>query len=88
MAIRYFSFKKESKVPFFPFLSTRDLKKNNFFHLSTIAGIEPCAVGSTVEVLINPHHAAKPELLEVSLILVMGTGKCPLFSHALKNPPK
>ena len=28
-------------------------------------GIEPCAVGSTVEVLINPHHAAKPELLEV-----------------------
>ena len=29
-------------------------------------GIEPCAVGSTVEVLINPHHAARPELLEVS----------------------
>ena len=28
-------------------------------------GIEPCAVGSTVEVLINPHHAARPELLEV-----------------------
>jgi hypothetical protein len=31
-------------------------------------GIEPCAVGSTVEVLINPHHAAKPELLEVRRI--------------------
>jgi hypothetical protein len=31
-------------------------------------GIEPCAVGSTVEVLINPHHAAKPELLEVKYI--------------------
>ena len=30
-------------------------------------GIEPCAVGSTVEVLINPHHAARPELLEVSV---------------------
>ena len=30
-------------------------------------GIEPCAVGSTVEVLINPHHAARPDLLEVSL---------------------
>ena len=46
-------------------------------------GIEPCAVGSTVEVLvrlsasykhflstvslqINPHHAARPELLEVT----------------------
>ena len=33
-----------------------------FYYFS---GIEPCAVGSTVEVLINPHHAAKPELLEV-----------------------
>ena len=30
-------------------------------------GIEPCAVGSTVEVLINPHHAARPELLEVRM---------------------
>jgi len=29
-------------------------------------GIEPCAVGSTVEVLINPHHAARPDLLEVT----------------------
>ncbi|XP_040581281.1 uncharacterized protein [Lepeophtheirus salmonis] len=29
-------------------------------------GIEPCAVESTVEVLINPHHAARPELLEVT----------------------
>ena len=34
--------------------------------LLLFAGIEPCAVGSTVEVLINPHHAARPELLEVS----------------------
>ena len=33
-------------------------------------GIEPCAVGSTVEVLINPHHAARPELLEVSKLKV------------------
>ena len=32
-------------------------------------GIEPCAVGSTVEVLINPHHAARPELLEVSVYI-------------------
>ena len=31
-----------------------------------LLGIEPCAVGSTVEVLINPHHAARPELLEVT----------------------
>ncbi|XP_059081072.1 uncharacterized protein LOC131878933 [Tigriopus californicus] len=29
-------------------------------------GIEPCAVGSTVEVLINPHHAARPDLLAVT----------------------
>eukprot|EP00096_Caligus_rogercresseyi_P015922 TRINITY_DN841_c0_g1_i2.p1 TRINITY_DN841_c0_g1~~TRINITY_DN841_c0_g1_i2.p1 ORF type:complete len:1301 (+),score=355.07 TRINITY_DN841_c0_g1_i2:98-4000(+) len=29
-------------------------------------GIEPCAVESTVEVLINPHHAARPELLQVT----------------------
>lgn len=33
--------------------------------LLIFVGIEPCAVGSTVEVLINPHHAARPELLEV-----------------------
>ena len=34
MAIRYFSFKKESKVPFFPFLSTRDLKKKTISFIS------------------------------------------------------
>ena len=62
-----FPLKKNQKSHFFPFFQLETLK-NNFFHLSTIAGIEPCAVGSTVEVLINPHHAAKPELLEVSLL--------------------
>ena len=61
-----FPLKKNQKSHFFPFFQLETLK-NNFFHLSIIAGIEPCAVGSTVEVLINPHHAAKPELLEVSL---------------------
>ena len=40
-------------------------------------GIEPCAVGSTVEVLINPHHAARPELLEVSAIVAR------ILSHLL-----
>ena len=39
-----------------------------FFYSFFVLGIEPCAVGSTVEVLINPHHAARPELLEVSLM--------------------
>ena len=38
---------------------------NHSLFLPPIVGIEPCAVGSTVEVLINPHHAARPELLEV-----------------------
>ena len=37
-----------------------------------LAGIEPCAVGSTVEVLINPHHAARPELLEVRYVTIHG----------------
>ena len=62
-----FPLKNNQKSHFFLSFNSRFKKKNNFFHLSTIAGIEPCAVGSTVEVLINPHHAAKPELLEVSL---------------------
>ena len=61
-----FPLKKNQKSHFSPFFQL-EILKNYFFHLSTIAGIEPCAVGSTVEVLINPHHAAKPELLEVSL---------------------
>lgn len=43
-----------------------------FFFLPMFPGIEPCAVGSTVEVLINPHHAARPDLLAVSFDYLNG----------------
>ncbi len=42
-----------------------------FNYCILITGIEPCSVGSTVEVLINPHHAARPELLEASGIMTL-----------------
>ncbi len=49
-------------------------------------GIEPCAVGSTVEVLINPHHAARPELLEVCTDVSHGREKkCAICSDGMQT---